>query len=66
MVQKFFNVPLLDEAVGEISKGFMPFAFYDKVSWWQALIFMNDVGVIYMISLLESSRAAYKGTPAYL
>jgi hypothetical protein len=66
LLEKFHLLPFMDELITEVTKGFAPFAFYDQTSWWQALNFMNDVGVIYMISLLESSRPAFKGTPVYL
>ncbi|KAG5290511.1 hypothetical protein I7I50_00289 [Histoplasma capsulatum G186AR] len=39
---------------------------YDVVSSWQMFSFLNDLGSVYVVWLLESSRVGNAWTPAYL
>jgi hypothetical protein len=63
----FHFLSFLDPLFREVTVGFLPAIFdLDSVSHWQMLSFMTDVGPLYMVWLLESSRVGNKGTVAYL
>jgi hypothetical protein len=63
----FHLLSFLDPLFREVTVGFLPAIFdLDSVSHWQMLSFMTDVGPLYMVWLLESSRVGNKGTVAYL
>jgi hypothetical protein len=67
ILQRFHWIPFLDEIFRNVTVGFAPSAFgYDEVSRWMMCPFMLDMGVWYMIWLLESSRSGNKGTTAAL
>ena len=66
----FFGIPILDQVFAGISVTFSPSAFgYDGVAWWQMLSFLTDLGPMYVMWYLESSRKANQGrwwSPVYL
>lgn len=65
ILSKFHWIPLVDIVLKDITIGFAPSAFgYDDVSRWLMRPFMLDMGVWYMILMLESSRPGNKGTVA--
>ena len=67
ILERFHYFELWDEVFRGITVVFAPSALgYDDVSWWHMLSFLNDLGPIYAILLLESCRVGNKFTPAYL
>ena len=65
ILERFHWIPFLDTIFRNVTVGFAPSAFgYDDVSRWMMCPFMIDVGVWYMIWLLESSRSGNKRTTA--
>ncbi|KAF2107734.1 hypothetical protein BDV96DRAFT_588660 [Lophiotrema nucula] len=61
ILQRFHWIPLLDEIYRDVTVGFAPSTLgYDDVSRWHMYNFMSDIGVMYMIWLLESSRPMNK------
>jgi len=67
ILERFHWIEFLDTVFRNVTVGFAPSAFgYDDVSRWMMCPFMLDMGVWYMIWLLESSREGNKGTTAGL
>ncbi|KAK0636280.1 hypothetical protein B0T17DRAFT_518678 [Bombardia bombarda] len=62
----FHHVPFLDEIFRGITVTFSPSALgFDAVSSWHMFNFLTDLGPIYALWLLESTRGANAWTPAY-
>jgi hypothetical protein len=67
ILERFHWIPFLDTIFRNVTVGFAPSSLgYDDVSRWMMCPFMIDMGIWYMIWLLESSRAGNKGTTASL
>lgn len=57
ILPRFHYLSFLDDIYRDVTVGFAPSAFgYDPVSWWQAFVFLQDVGLLHCVWLLESSR----------
>lgn len=64
---KFYNVPVLDGLARPATILFAPSSFaYDPLSWAQMLTFLADIGLIYAIVLVESTRRANMMSPVRL
>ena len=62
ILDKFHWLPVLDDIFRDVTVGFAPSAFeIDMVGWWQVFVFMADIGPMYFVMLMESSRASSKG-----
>ncbi|KAF2020109.1 hypothetical protein BU24DRAFT_448457 [Aaosphaeria arxii CBS 175.79] len=61
----FHYLGFLNVVFRDVTMGFAPSSLeVDERSWWQMIVFINDVGVVYLIWLLESSRPSSRGTAA--
>jgi hypothetical protein len=55
----FYGIPILDDLARPATVLFSPSSFgYDPVSWVQMFTFLADIGVVYAIVLIESTRRA--------
>ncbi|KAK8091625.1 hypothetical protein PG997_001986 [Apiospora hydei] len=67
MPDRFYGVEALDQAFRGAMASFAPSTLgYDSISSWQFFQFLVDMGPIYTIWFLESTRALNSWTPAYL
>ncbi|KAK8022657.1 hypothetical protein PG993_013424 [Apiospora rasikravindrae] len=66
MLDRFYGVEALDQAFRGAMASFAPSTLgYDSISSWQFFHFLVDMGPIYTIWFLESSRALNAWSPAY-
>lgn len=66
ILRRFHLISFLDEVFRDVTAGFGPAAYgFDEIGRWQMSSFMNDIGVLHIIVMMESFRPANKGTPAY-
>ncbi|KAF2677800.1 hypothetical protein K458DRAFT_377811 [Lentithecium fluviatile CBS 122367] len=67
ILSRFHYVEFLDEVWRGTTASFSPSTLgYDAVSAWQMFAFLNDLGPLFAVWILESSRVGNKWTPAYL
>jgi len=65
--ETFFHVKLLEDLMRPGTIVFAPSSFgIDPVAWWQMLSFITDLGVLYSIFLIESTRRSNKLTFAQM
>ncbi|KAI1857174.1 hypothetical protein JX265_011375 [Neoarthrinium moseri] len=63
----FHGVPFLDQLWRGGTATFSPSSFgYDSIAAWQVFSFLIDLGPIYAIWILESTREVNSWSPAYL
>ncbi|RYO89272.1 hypothetical protein DL766_000909 [Monosporascus sp. MC13-8B] len=66
MLDRFYGVDSLDQILRGAMATFSPSTFgYDSIGSWQFFQFLVDLGPIYAIWFLESSRAVNVWSPAY-
>ncbi|KAF2186050.1 hypothetical protein K469DRAFT_664532 [Zopfia rhizophila CBS 207.26] len=66
ILQEFHWISSLDKVFRDVTVGFAPSSFgYDDVSRWQMLNFMQDIGVLYLVWLCESTRAGNRWSVVY-
>ncbi|KAK4031577.1 hypothetical protein C8A01DRAFT_21230 [Parachaetomium inaequale] len=62
----FYRVRALDDMWRGVTIAFgLGSLGIDRVSWWQSLSFLTDLGPLYAVLLMESCRPANRWTPAY-
>ncbi|VUC24072.1 unnamed protein product [Clonostachys rosea] len=67
ILERFWHVQFLDELWRRFTVTFAPSTLaFDPVSSWQAFSFLNDLGPLFTIWILESSRVGNRYTPAWL
>jgi hypothetical protein len=67
ILSSFHYVQFLDELWRGTTASFSPSTLgYDVASWWQMFSFVNDLGPLYAVWILESSRVGNRWSPAYL
>lgn len=67
IIDHFHGIDFLDQAWRGGMATFSVSSFgYDSIASWQVSSFLVDLGPVYAIWILESSRAASAWTPAYL
>lgn len=63
----FYHVKFLDDLWRGTTASFSPSTFgYDELSCWQMFTFLQDLGPLYAMWILESYRKGNERTPAYL
>ncbi|KAK7937348.1 uncharacterized protein PG986_014216 [Apiospora aurea] len=66
MLDQFYGIEPLDQAFHGAMASFAPSTLgYDSISSWQFFQFLVDMGPLYTIWFLESTRALHTWTPAY-
>ena len=67
ILSRFFYTEFLDEVWRGTTASFSPSTLgYDRVSSWQMFSFLNDLGPLLAVWILESGRVGNRWTPAYL
>ena len=66
ILDRFYRIPFLDDMwrgiIVTFSASFVPL---DTIGWWQLFSFLNDLGPMYSVWLLESCRLGNSWTPVY-
>lgn len=67
ILPRFHYLRFLDEVWRGTTASFSPSTLgYDAVSSWQVFSFLNDLGPVHVVWMLESSRKGSAWSPAYL
>lgn len=63
---RFYNIPFIDDMWRGITVTFSAsYVPLNAIGWWQLFSFLNDLGPMYSVWLLESCRAGNSWTPVY-
>lgn len=64
LLTSFYNVPVLDTVLAEMTAAFALLQMYpvDPWAYWHALIFLTEYAGVYAVLLLESCRGSNEGS----
>lgn len=63
---RFYGIPFIDDMWRGITVTFSAcYIPMDAIGWWQLFSFLNDLGPMYSVWLLESCRVGNSWTPVY-
>jgi hypothetical protein len=67
ILSRFYNVEFVDNIWRGTTASFSPSTLgYDSASSWHMFSFLNELGPVFAVWILESTRVGNAWTPAYL
>lgn len=64
---RFYSVRAIDDMWRGVTIAFgLGSLGIDPISWWQSLSFLTDLGPLYAVLIMESTRPTSRWRPAYL
>jgi len=65
-LHSFYGLDFVDSRFRGLAACFASVQFVDNIGSWQLFHFLNDMGIVYAILLIEGARRANKMTFAYV